>query len=920
MKFTVVDAPDEAEGEEALRKEYHRLLQEDSVDGLLDISRRARAEDSPFFRKLYTLALENAFRLSLASRDIDTCTDILDEATSNELLEVKEEYFEEKRDVRKVVFVLNKRLAQSQTLSLLKKRSVVRERYGFGLPSMPQNKVVEVFDSLYPLFWKMYLLVESGELLPSDAVAITQREHVRASWQSKALIWIKWEKYQVHGEYEEAGYRIGAFSSGSYLFSELIQEASSKSAGPADQSVHQVSALDCVASVLEVFSTVWTEPLFFAPEEYSFYRAYLALVDFLPHTKVTPPMLSFIQTNLSLKGSPTEGASPEERSWFAGKISSVSRKCLQSVQKSGGEAARMLHQLNTAPQRRLPREEDILLREMLKGYLAEEASSGDVWEVVAKQSFCEITATSLFFRVLEKAFADNDPNMFLLMVAFLPASTPITQLVEVFEQCSSPFQSYFLMQVLDNPSVTVAEKRTLFLGIQAPLKEIFTYNDAVNLLAISPRGTQLSFFSHFIRQKNFQTRNTIYAPEGRKLALSENKLARSSELIKGYLKNPQRMYLSSLDEANPIFSKILQVFLYRKEYDHALAIRPFDASTITEYISHLHAQIFSSKYDKKYSISTVYELCRKAANLFINCMYNLKSIDDINSLGTVYDKLLSVLLSLEIPFRERTQRLAAEVNSTEKEYLGLKKALSVVRKACKIFPPYNIESAYEENERRNSSTTQSPTNSPNNPKTKREPKRKIVQYKHYKYSSTNCRMFLLYDLWSIFTYKGALSPMCVNILYYCISNIGSLTMVDFDFFVRIRLARMENPFWKIILPKKENVSIRIGIISQTTISSLYSSYIKYLVDTEEEDITCVLFRILKHYKHITPEETEDIIESMFFDKDGKVIYKFSSWIPNQAIIRRKEYFSALFKYLEENNPKTLREVKAELRKEGFLVK
>ncbi|KAH9387508.1 uncharacterized protein NEMAJ01_2404 [Nematocida major] len=63
---------------------------------------------------------------------------------------------------------------------------------------------------------------------------------------------------------------------------------------------------------------------------------------------------------------------------------------------------------------------------------------------------------------------------------------------------------------------------------------------------------------------------------------------------------------------------------------------------------------------------------------------------------------------------------------------------------------------------------------------------------------------------------------------------------------------------------------------------------------------------------ILKEEGADVMDKMFFAENGDVISDFTAWIPGLSILQRRSYH-------EKTDEKLLLEVKADLRKKGFIV-
>ncbi|KAI5185002.1 hypothetical protein NEHOM01_0553 [Nematocida homosporus] len=924
MKFTTANSNVNEGPEEALRGGYWRALMTESIEGLIEIAQQAELETTLISDQVHNLALSNAIRIALQREDYSTCAEILEMVDENELQEARLEYLEQTQQSLPAIFLINQILQNEPQLLLLRKRAQLRAGHGLVLEEPEEDvKVERLEDDLYVVFWELFQWIRAKKIGRVAAVSLVGRERSEPAWTATVVGWAKQEKLPMN--YSEPKIRIvtdtrSELSPSAYHNSKQVNYDSS---GGLDAGLDKVTlpTMECAVKVLDRFSSIWQGDLFYLAEEYSFYMAYLVILDYVAPNMLTSRIVEFVYRHLWLS-KVLGGCNEYSHLEINDCLDRVVRKLSMWAWQSGRTTAEILHKVRVPPPNRPHSTEQMALDGLLRGYLVAEVSGGHIFELILRNPFFDIQPNSLYFRVLEKAMAEADANIALLCIAVIK-NISIARCKEIFCQCSSVAQSFFLSGLLDNPLISVADKLFFFLGIAAPVREMFTYNNAVNLLAISPKDTHLSFFAHFIRPRHLMVPNTIYNFDKKKINLSESQFIRASELIKKYLKTPQRMYLSLLNCHNPLYTRILAVFLYKKEYEAALAIRPFDCRIIAEYIKHLHAQIVSSKYEKKSSLVLSYELCKKVANLFILGMYNSQQLESVELLGSVLNEGLSVLLSLELPLKKKDYKQFKEIPNPKPTFLLMRKALSALRAQCHIYPPYILESAYQAYARKtnqlvvypNSGFSANLVSLSNPPTTKSEKKRRNSLLN---YSSTNYTWFLRYDLWRILSFNGPLTDVCVNVIYYCMRQLSSLSLVEFDYLVQLRLQRLGDQFWQVILMDTDSKSVQTKILQQTSVEQIYAQYVEYLVNLEE-DVSFFLFHILKTYQDLSKDQVEDIIDKMFFDSSGKIICGFTCWIPNLSVTRRREYFDYLFAHLTQHNPKLLKEIKGELRKQGFVI-
>jgi len=696
------------------------------------------------------------------------------------------------------------------------------------------------------------------------------------------------------------------------------------------------STLEVASTVLSWFSRVWAGDLDDREEKYSFHDAYLALLDSLPEYKITEEMGEFFGRHF-VDGKDAGEAGVQEK----GEAQIEKKRKLQRVEMKMAAYMRKRpeHLKKTVETVAFPKrkegqigvkKEQKEIEEVLRGYLAGEEGPEDVIEVATSYPFADIEKSAVYLHAIEKAVVRKDADVVLFCVA-APYNPADPVCFKVLGQTKSPrVQSYFLASILNRPEVPLDLKKSVFLEI-CPIKEMFLYGDVINLLEMSPPETHLQFFAHFIRAKNLLQRRTLYGLDKKKRHMRFHTLVRSVEMVKRYVRAPQKAYLVPLDEIDGLYSKILDVLVHRKEYEIALAIRPFDAEVAVRYIKHLHAGAVGNRIEKKSAVLSVYDACRKIAGVFSMCFCNLEKIGRIELLASVYSETLSVLLALEVPLKNKAHRLLKDMQSTEPEFRLLKRAMEVVRRRIRIWPAETEERGEEGRE----VETEDKTDPGRVVARRREQRLAMQRKKPGKRRRRNAiekkpakapeySWLLKYDLWRMAGQGGELSVFQKQVVTYALRRLEQLDTVEFSYLVQIRGARVSEEWWSAAFGERGKAcggdSEKFTVIVQSTKKALYSEYISYLVEKDsEEDLSDVLFTVLKAHKEIDEKEEENVVERMFFDNKEKVVYRFGSWVPNMSIIKRRKYFEYFFKYLEKHNPRLLKEVKSELRKEGFVV-
>ncbi|KAI5190155.1 hypothetical protein NECID01_0848 [Nematocida sp. AWRm77] len=895
MNFTAENANTDQEKEDRLVEEYHVHLGAGCVEGLLDLARSIEEEKGVLLQNIWTLSLTNALRLATAQKDYETSAEIVEYAGQNNLAEGKIEYFEETQQYVQAVSLSNHLLKKENLLYFQKKKAVLREKYGFPSTILPCSKRLELDSCLYTLLWELYLLIEKETASTVSEIVVVEKAQPAPLWKEST---VKWASASGCSAYAEARPFSAPtlFSSSVFLMHArditLKEKEADSALGSAVPSANHASpaetryaigTLDCIVAVADLFSSLWRTTLCYTEEPCSFYMAYITVVEYIPKDRMTENILSFCHINLSL-GSVAPASAPGTPCPAARINSLVEQICKKIITctwspGSNRNTARILRKKQEPQALKDPllRKEQNAINQALIGYLVGDTSTAEVFDTLVEHLQAEVQLSFFYGRVLEKACLEEDPDMVLFCMSAAP-QIDLSLCKDVFLSCALLSQSYFLSRVLKAEYIPPEKKQELFLDIPFPAKELFVYNDAINLLLLSSPGTHLPFFAHFIRMRTFLSTGTLHDFSGKKVCLAVSSFSRAVELIRKYLKAPEKMYLAPLTDINPVYSKVFEIFLYRKEYEAVLAIAPFNALYIAEYIKHLHAQAISIKYKKKHAIGSVYDMCRKIANLFVLCMLNLPRMSNLEALEHAYNEGLGTFLALKVLVTEKTHKLLRSIPSAKKELWLLGQALQTIRNRYPELPRGH------------------------------EPEAKSV----------SAYGFLRYDLWRVMSLGLPSSPVVVSVLQCALVHISTLAHVEFDYLVKIRVQKITESFWAPLL-STAGTSSRACVLLHAAPKEVFSEYIQYLVNSTEEDMSLFLFSMLKVHKDISAEEVEDIIGKMFFDANDRVICTFSSWIPNLGLIKRKEYFRYFFEYLEKNNPKLLKEVKAEIRKEGLPI-
>ncbi|KAI5181878.1 hypothetical protein NEOKW01_2034 [Nematocida sp. AWRm80] len=622
---------------------------------------------------------------------------------------------------------------------------------------------------------------------------------------------------------------------------------------------------------------------------------------------------------------------------------------------------------------------------LLQEYLADEAEEQSILEWLVNNHSSELHCSSKTYPLCKlahrKALFKNDLNTAVL-VEILAGQCTLQRMLLVYKYLSPVVQSYYLLQILYLQEVPVSVKVDLFTQCKSLAREMFVYNDVINLLLISPPRTHLLFFSQTIKYKQLFSKTVLYSIDRERISLPEYSFNRSVDLINKYLNTPQRMYMNSLESSHPIYPRLIEIFKYKKEYRLALAINPFNIETIVEYIQGIDSLLRTQRLDKPLSLSMVYSLCKKAANVAILVTYNLSKYQSIGRLNDIFSILLSVQLALEASLRYKTHKLLKGIPSAEKEHKGLKSALLTLRNALKTRPPYLLDTlylTYIQSQRKplkrpsiKTSSNRTPdrpsskgsnTSSPNDNSIQEESINRHPSSEEYLFyigynTSQNTisedqytlrtsetddtynmlshmepvhhklareqerirwyKKLLLYDLWKISTLPQEYTQFHLNVIALSIHTLETLTLEQYDYLVKIRVHTIKDHFWRILLYKQVPSTRRMSILLQKIKKNIYSAYIHYLI-TLSGDVSLFLFNMVRKNPDLTEEDTKQVIRRMFFDQNNKIIYKFSFWVPAISVLQRREYFDYLFNYLSEHSLSLLEQVKIDLRKHGFIV-
>ncbi|KAI5192210.1 hypothetical protein NEMIN01_1879 [Nematocida minor] len=1008
MKFTTQNESSELCTEDILKKQYYEALRNESVQELLEIVDRVPENPHKEHREIESLAATNALRIAAQAEDAELCLHIMENYSPED--SAKLEYFKLVGNHLEAIFCIN-RIIKTKPVSFFlmdRERTRIRKLYHFqkiangansGENSGSQHSETEALaNDVYSLLWSIFQLILTAEIEDISCIHLVNRETDTAedasSWLHMVKAWLHDNSHPVNEQYAQNDFSISVGTP---------QEYNPNIKYPLHISESEfipVQVIDCIVFVLDTFSSIWTDDLFFIDEEYSLYAAYICLLDYIPVNRITKKIGKFVKNHLHLwEVSETKEHSEKEtdknnradpkthaqwkgeyinqcirrvtkkistwsylkhKSWNPSidlckakkvlavdstanssmKSSDIMKDSDEMMDTSAVDADTTMNsiRMNILTKNSKTKDRDILAFEsVLKGYLVEMADEYEVMSMLHHYCFLELTVSSLYFRVLEKACALKSASMVLFCLAAIK-NPSVHSVADVFRKSIPIAQSYFLLSILYSKSVPMEEKKLFFIWCPSPVREFFTFSDAMYLLSILPGETHMPFFAHFIKHRYLVSKWKIISPDGQTLSTSSHLFSRSVETMRKYLKKAQIMYLPCLSEINPLYAKIASVFRHKKEYEYAMAIDPFSTQVVAEYIKSMHTSAVVSKSEKS-SLSAIHETCRKAANAFILCAYNIDRMEKIEEMAPIYDELLSMLLSLEAATKQKkqknTENKSTDYVSCESEYNELKKALLFVRKKCKLYPlgSENEDNMHQRNDRNNGNNTIednknaagcSGANDHSSLHSQEAEdagagckKYDRAQTKRPAHCSSQYHMFLRYDLWRILGTKSALSRACTSVVKYSIQHIKHLSLVEYNYLVKIRVKHESKINWKDVLPE-ESSEVRVQILQEATGKNVYSKYIKYLLE-ESEDASLFLFEVLKENATIEKSEVDEIIDKMFFDEDGNIICNFTAWIPGISILQRREYFEYLFEHLKTTDKDLLNDVKNDLRKKGFII-
>lgn len=916
MKFTTQNECSVLGLEEIVRNQYYEALEKNSATDLLKIAETIEENSLEKTREIESLAVSNALRIAAQQEKTELCAYIVENYAPADSARL--EYFKMAENHLQSIFCVNRMIKNNQSSFLLldKERSEIRKKYRINYPESREHSRTEVLaDDLYTAMWDMSQLIASGEIEDISLIDLSFQKEKDGLWIRDVERWLSDGSNRHSRTY--TGKTLASFING--LYETKKHEYEFFSDGQLDGKTVSIDVVECIVLCLDLFSCTWKDDLFFIEEECSVFLMYLILLDYIPIDRITEKTELFVRNHLDLKAV-SESLLKDSEYKDAGinqYIKQVVKKMIAWSWRKNSHLYRVY--INERPSRntlstKIQDKETVYIESLLKGYLFESVDESKILAAMYQYFYLELKASSLYFHVLVKASVLESPSIALLCISVIKWF-PFKETVEIFMKSTSVAQSYYLLSILYTEDVTEEDKGLLFSLCSAPVKELFTFSDAIYLLNISPYGIHMPFFGHFIKHRSLISKKKVTFPNGSTVHLSNTTFSRGAELIRKYVRNAQRIYIMPITDINPLYHKILCVFRYKKEYESALAVDPYNAQIIAEYIKHIHSVSIALKNDKA-SLPFIYEMCKKAANAFMLCYYNLSKIYNTSELSLIYGKLLSILLSLNISFKKikAQKRPASSTGKRSNEYLRMKKALEYIRNLFRVHPYAAQENTEKDTARlheTNSAEDESPV-SKSSTEDKREHTHRGLSF------SKKYHVFLLYDLWRIYSEKssGELSPACLSVIEYSIAHISELSVEEYDYLVKIKIVHIKNPIWKNILSGKFTEE-RAEILGQDSIKDIYSGYTRHLLSKEE--VSLLLFDILKNNPEIEEDEIEEIIERMFFNEDGSIICTFSSWIPGLSIAQRRECFEYLFEYLKRSDTDLLAGVKADLRKKGFIV-
>ncbi|KAI5170821.1 hypothetical protein NEFER03_0280 [Nematocida sp. LUAm3] len=871
MYFTTENSLISENKSEALKREYLCCLRAGDIEGLFDLYQKTPRDIDPFHKDIRNLAINNSIRLCISNKEPKRAYSIICDTEEDEGIEGKIEYYEEVKEYKNAVLLINRLLKKENDSLLIRKRERLRKLYFFSEECANEVKKTEIAeDDLFSLFWKIFHWIEDGSISRISQIEVEKkgREEERA-WMDGVVSWIQQEDFPVSKEYLKNSFSSSVFfSDGGFCLE--------SPSGETERIV--LDTFSCISRVLTGFSIVWEGDFPFLDTKYSFYIAYLHLLEYLPTSYISPESLAFSCRYLFSSFPPAfSEAYPEFNPRSS--LNSLIRRVSYSLWSAGKNLvfpATKSEALSTHVSLISEQKE---LNDLLLKYLIDHVDPLEIFLFLSKNPFFDLKASSLVFRVLEKGILFSDANI-ILLCAIILESVNHSALVDLFPKCSCYSLSFLLSRIMYNKSIPPSYKMDVFLRMASPVKEMFTYNQVVSLLLLAPKGTSIPFFSGFIRGRAFLLPMKIYEIDGDSIYLSGSAFSRSHELLKKYLKVPEKAYLSSFKASHPVYKKILPILLHRKEYELAAAIDPFSGKIFASYIHHLHAQATSVKPDKKHGPSMTLELCKKICSIYSFLLFNIKKINGISFLSSTFTKGLSSLLSLELTLTKKPNRIIKNISCTKNEIQLAVKALQTIRLRCS-------SDSSDSSEREAS-----------------------VEYRH----------LICYDLWKISSFSGTLSSASISVLLYACKEIEELSLIELNYLVIIRINRINEDFWGKLnfFSKNPKEETRSYIIDQKSVKKIYSEYISYL-SRQNEDVSWFFFSILMRYPEIEDSLKEDLLDYMFFDENNQLITEFSSWIPNLSLFLRKEYFNYLFNYYEEKNPQFLKTLKSEIRKRGFII-
>ncbi|KAI5163567.1 hypothetical protein NEAUS04_1667 [Nematocida ausubeli] len=942
MKFITADAENPGLSREALVAKYTQALQEESIEDLQGIIESISEDKNPeMFADIKKVCIENIIRMGIQLRKNELCQDILE--THEVQSGVRLEYFKSMQNYIAGIFCINKMIGTGQSYTILEReRECLRKNYRMKPVYVQEySQVKELPNDIYSILWRIYSLIVSTEIDNISCVQIIEGAGEKNEWGEQIIASAR-EKYlsqdaadskypkqtlQIYqGSILELGRDNASFPNKSGKESGVAGDGPYEKTGEdespqeMDSNICTFDIVDCIAYIVERFLSMWSDLSAFHNEKYSLAMCCLTLLDYMPVERLSRTILGHIQRCgiLDVLEQRSVDGTHQDRDTFYDKAELVLISLRKKYVQKMGSAAAIVSSRNgivgakreniSAGTNNMQSDPEIQeVETMLMGYLVGEAEEFEVMEILEDICFLDLQGGPLYFRVLEKGCSVGDAGIVLFCLSVLEWFS-VEGIIDLLRQGNPTAQSYFLAKALYSRQVSEEEKNTMFESISTPIREFFTFPMALYLLSLSSGNTHLSFFSHFMRHREIVGKHAVLLPNGETVYTSGALFGRALEMVKKYLKKPNRMYLSCISDTNTIYAKLLNVFRYKKDYKSMLAINPFDAQSVAEYIKQTSTGLAGKT--EKLSILQIYEICKKISNAFMLCFYNIDKMENLEDLRIVYTDVLGACLFFEAAKKQRKSRGKISPSVGE-EYTLLKRALLVIRKRCEIYPIGHVL-----NEKRNSITKESsceksiPEKSQTPGPTQASVSENLCESKKYCF-------FLLYDMWRIFTTTLPVSSAVIDVLKYGAQHIEHLTHAEYDYLVKIRVKTLNKPIWENILLGCSKCD-RAWVIQEGDEKTIYTRYITYLQELSE-DVSLFLFDVLKEHSTIEEEEEEEIVDKMFFEEDGNIIYNFISWAPGVSLLRRKEYFDYLFEYLKKTDLQLLETVKANLRKQRFIV-